>query len=113
MKVYNFLTKANAIKEAASNLAYGLQLDLKHDLNSTIYKYLEEAGSYSNRWDLYYSRDLLYAVDNQITNKLDDIKDWPEACMVNLDEKAQTLLTEKKQLHSESEITSRGIQVPS
>ena len=88
MKVYNFLTKANAIKEAASNPAYGLQLDLKHDLNSTIYKYLEEAGSYSNRWDLYYSRDLLYAVDNQITNKLDDIKDWPEACMVNLDEKA-------------------------
>lgn len=88
MKVYNFLTKANAIKEAASNLAYGLQLDLKHDLNSTIYKHLEEAGSYSNRFALYLSTDLLYAVDNQITNKLDDINDWPEACMVNLDEKA-------------------------
>ena len=87
-KVYNFLTKANAIKEAASNLAYGLQLDLKHDLNSTIYKHLEEAGSFSDRRELYYSRDLLDAVENQITNKLDDINDWPEACMVNLDEKA-------------------------
>lgn len=89
MKVYNFLTKANTIKKAASNLAYGLQLDLTNDLNETIYKHLEDAGSYSKRWDLYGdSRDLLDAVDNQITNKLDDINDWPEACMVNLDEKA-------------------------
>lgn len=92
MKVYNFLTKANAIKEATSNLAYGLQLDLKHDLNETIYKQLEQAGSYRNRWCLYGgSKDMLYAVEQLITNKLDDINDWPAACMVNLDEKATTV----------------------
>ena len=35
-KLYEFLKKANALKEAATNPAYGLQLDIQEDLDKLI-----------------------------------------------------------------------------
>ena len=80
MKLYKFLAKANAIKEAAANYGYGLQLDMKGDLDKLIY---EEVRKAPTEWENGFP-GLFDKVYDLIINKLYNINDWPEACMVNL-----------------------------
>ena len=44
-KLYEFLKKANALKEAATNPGYGLQLDIQEDLDKLIYEDVKVANS--------------------------------------------------------------------
>ena len=80
MKLYKFMRKADAIKEAAVNPALGLHLDIKEDLDKVIYDEVKKAPNAEATEFL----GLFEKVKDFIINKLYDVNDWPEACIVNL-----------------------------
>ena len=98
-KLYKFFKKANALKEAATNLGYGLQLDIQEDLDKLIYEEVKVANS-RLQFDQLFSK-----VFDFIINKLNDINDWPEACMYNLDDKV-VLVELAELLHNATEYDS-------
>ena len=97
-KAYKFLTKAEALREAASNPMEGLKLDIKDDLNTTIYKVLSDNVHGRGRSYNYQMFTLFEKVNKFITNKIGDINDWPEACLVNQDDK--TVIVYVGQFHN-------------
>lgn len=77
-KLYRFLKKANAMKEAIQNPPYGLQLDMQPDLDDLI---KDEVLKATNKKEFPGILDKVY---DFIIKTLYDINDWPEACIVNL-----------------------------
>ena len=78
-KLYRFLTKANALNETAKDPGYGLQLDIQEDVEKLIFEEVTKHPDQSNK--------LFDKVFNFIIKKLNDINDWPEACIYNLNDK--------------------------
>lgn len=78
-KLHRFLKKANALNETAIDPGYGLQLDIKEDIDKLIYEEVAKNPDQSN--------ELFDKVFNFIIKKLKDINDWPEACIYNLHDK--------------------------
>ena len=78
-KLYRFLKKANALKEAVKDPGYGFQLDIQEDVDKLIYDEVAKNPVQLNQ--------LLDKVFDFIIKKLNDINDWPEACIYNLNDK--------------------------
>jgi len=78
LKLYRFLKKATALKEALTYPGYGLQLDIQDDVDKLIYDEIAKNTNIEHvHAKVYYF----------IANKLKDINDWPEACMYNFNDK--------------------------
>ena len=78
-KLYRFLRKAHALNETIRDPGYGLQLDIQEDVDKLIYEEVAKNPDHFN--------DLFDKVFNFIIKKLNDINDWPEACIYNLHDK--------------------------
>ena len=78
-KLYRFLKKANALKEAVKDPGYGFQLDIQEDVDKLIYDEVAKNPVQLNQ--------LFDKVFDFIIKKLNDINDWPEACIYNLNDK--------------------------
>ena len=78
-KLYRFLKKANALKEAVKDPGYGFQLDIQEDVDKLIYA---EVAKNPVQLDQLFDK-----VFDFIMKKLNDINDWPEACIYNLNDK--------------------------
>ena len=78
-KLYRFLKKANPLKEAVKDPDYGFQLDIQEDVDKLIYDEVAKNPGQLNQ--------LFDKVFDFIIKKLNDINDWPEACIYNLNDK--------------------------
>lgn len=78
-KLYRFLKKADAIREAVKDPGYGFQLDIQEDIDKLI---CDEVAKNPVQFNQLFDK-----VFNFIIKKLNDKNDWPEACIYNLNDK--------------------------